>query len=93
MNSIKLTLKALISKVLNNKLLSANKMLFKGLFSKMLAIKVAATSVLLTLIVVVFSASISANDKVHNIAQGMTEGIWLTGTDGGKIATYQKGGQ
>jgi hypothetical protein len=60
-----------------------------GLFSKVLAIKVAATSVLLTLIVVVFSASISAQEKVEPLIKG----VWLTGTDGGKIATYRKDGE
>jgi hypothetical protein len=73
--------RALVAKVFVGKLF--------GLFSKALAIKVAATSVLLTLIVVVFSASIAAQEH----SEPFIKGIWLTGTEGGKIETYQKDGQ
>jgi len=61
----------------------------KKLCSKVLAIKVAATSILLTLIFVVFSASISAQEQIKPLRKG----IWLTGSNGSKIETYQKDGQ
>jgi len=93
MNSLKLTLKVLVSRVLNFTLFIAKKMCSQRLIAKILAMKVATTSVLLTLIVVLFSVSISAQDKVSDIAKSLTEGVWLTGTDGSKIATYQKDGQ
>jgi len=73
--------KALVAKVFVGKLF--------GMFSKMLAIRVAATSVLLTFIVVIFSASISAQEQ----AEALIKAVWLTGTNGGKVATYQINGQ
>ncbi len=53
---------------------------------------------LLTLLVIIsmfciFSAPCFAQDKVNHRTKEMNEGIWLTGTDDSKIATYQKGEQ
>jgi len=53
---------------------------------------------LLTLLLVIsmllfFSVSSFSQSKENNTNNGMTEGTWLTGTDGSKIATYQKEGQ
>lgn len=78
--------RALLFKVLTSKALADKIYLIKGIFSKVLAIKVAATSLLFALIFIVFSASISAHDNIMTI----TQGVWLTDTDGSKIATYQK---
>ncbi len=44
-------------------------------------------TILFTLLLCVFSTITLAQEKA------ITEGVWLTGTDGGKIATYQKDGQ
>jgi len=67
------------------------KLSFKAIVSKLaefksIVMKLAATSLLLSIISVIFSASLSAHE--HSVA--LTTGVWLTGTDGGKIETYQK---
>ncbi len=48
---------------------------------------------LLTVILFIFSAPSFSQGKANVEGQSMTEGVWLTGTDGSKIATYQKGGK